>query len=247
MSNLGPWCVRRRFRPTFWASVATLCALTVLLGLGTWQVQRLHWKEALIAQRQARGGAPAIALPAVLDDPAALEYRRVALAGRFLHDQEMYLGNRMHRGRVGYAVMTPLLLDDGRQLLVERGWIPMDRRDPASRAEGQVAGRVALEAMLRVGGWKGRDFVRPDNQPAENFWFWVDPPAMAAQAGLERPVTEVYAVALAGNAPGGLPIPAEARVTLRNDHLGYALTWYALAVVLLIIYVIYHTRRDPGP
>jgi surfeit locus 1 family protein len=237
---------RRRFRPAFWPTLFTLPVLAALIGLGTWQVQRLHWKEAQIAERQARSSAPAIDLPREFADPQALEFRRVALTGRFLHDREMYLSGRTHKGQVGVHVVTPLVLADGRGLLVDRGWVPMARKDPASRPDGQVAGVVTLEALLRTGGWKGSRTFRPGKRPDENLWFWIDPEAMAAWAGLENPVTALYAAVGAAETPGGLPIGGRSRVTLRNDHLQYALTWYALAVALVVIYVAYHRRRGGG-
>jgi surfeit locus 1 family protein len=220
-----------------------LTGVAVLLSLGTWQIQRLHWKEALIATRQAQMSAPAIELPATVDS-ADLEYRRVTLTGRFLHDRELFLGGRTHGGVVGFGVVTPLELADGRVILIHRGWVPPERKDKIRRPEGLVDGTVTLEAVVRTGGWKGSKWFRPDNAPANNAWIWVDLPAMAAQASLEAPVLEVYVDAV-DDAPGGLPIAVPPQIHLRNDHLQYAFTWYALAFALLIIYLIYHTRRDP--
>ncbi len=233
----------RRLRPAFWPTLLTLPMLAVLIGLGTWQLQRLEWKQGLIAERQTRSTAPAIELPREIADPRALEFRRVQLTGRFLHDREMYLTSRTYKGQVGVHVVTPFVLADDRGLLVDRGWVPMARRDPASRPEGQVEGVVTLEALLRRGGWTGRRTFRPDNRPEENLWFWVDTEAMAAWAGLDNPVTALYAAAGPAENPGGLPIGGQTRVTLRNDHLQYAITWYALAVALVVIYGLYHRRR----
>jgi surfeit locus 1 family protein len=236
---------RLRFRPTPWASLAALTGVALLVGLGTWQIQRLHWKETLTAARQARMSAPAIELPATID-PITLEYRRIMLTGRFLHDRELYLGSRPHGGVVGFGVVTPLVLSDGREVLVHRGWVPPERKDPGRRPEGRVEGIVALEAVVRIGGWKGSNWFRPDNVPRDNYWHWVDLPAMAAHAGLEPPVLEIYVDAVV-DGPGGLPIAVPLQIHLPNDHLQYAFTWYALAFALLIIYLIYHTRRDTPP
>lgn len=239
---------RKRFRPTFWATVFAVPALAVLLALGTWQVQRLHWKEGEIAKRQERSEGPGIALPADFPDPAGVEFTRVALNGAFLHEAEFLLGARTESGRVGYNVVTPLLLDDGRTLLVNRGFVPENRRDPASRAEGQVAGPQAIEALLRTDGWKGVDFAKPPNKSEERFYFWLDLPVMAADLeGIVTDgsvITEIYADAVASEVPGGLPIGGQTRITLKNDHLEYALTWYSFAVILVVIYFLFHYRRD---
>ena len=234
---------RRRFRPGLWATVCTLLALALMLGLGTWQVQRLSWKEAMIAERQGRSAAPPIALPGDIAEPAALAFRPVRVTGRFLHDREFYLANRTYKREVGLHVVTPIVLDDGRTLLVDRGWVPMDRRNPAARPDGQLEGTVTLEGLVRTGGWKGSALFRPDNEPAKNVWLWFDLPAMAAAAGLAAPVTALYLEAGPAENPGGLPKGGRTPIHLRNDHLQYAITWYALAVVLLAIYVIFHTRR----
>lgn len=237
---------RRWVRPSLGLSLASAGVFAVLLALGTWQLQRLAWKEALIVERTARAAAAPIALPALIDDPAALEYRRVAVTGRFRHERELYLGGRTYRRQVGFHVVTPLLLDDGRGLLVDRGWVPADRKASDSRAAGQREGLVTVEGLLRAGGWKGTAWLRPDNQAAANHWIWPDLPAMAAAAGLAQPVTAVYLAAGPAENPGGLPRGGLTRVTLRNDHLQYAITWYTLAAALAVIFLLYHARREDG-
>ncbi len=239
----------RHFRPTFWASVFTLAALVILLGLGTWQVQRLFWKQEQIALRQERAEGPPVPLPQSFPDPAGVEFTRVALSGEFLHGAEFYLGARTESGRVGLNVVTPFKLEDGRVILVNRGWVPEGNRDPATRAAGQIEGPVEIEALLRTDGWKGVDFARPPNKPEERFYFWLDLPVMAATLGeggvTEGPViTEVYADAVVAEVPGGLPIGGQTRIQLPNDHLEYAITWYSFAVILLVIYFLFHYRRE---
>jgi len=237
--------IRWRFRPRLWPTLTALAAVAVLAGLGTWQLQRMAWKETLIATIEARAAQLPIALPAVIADPAALEFVPVHLRGRFLHDSELYLGARMHNGMAGVHVITPFVLDDGRTLLVDRGWVPGAQRAPETRAAGQVAGVVTVDGQIRTGGWKGYDLFRPANQPAERTWLWMELPAMAARAGLDAPVTSVYVVAGPAENPGGVPIGGVGRPELRNDHFGYAMTWYALAAALLVVYAVHQGRpRD---
>jgi surfeit locus 1 family protein len=235
---------RRRFRPTLWATVCTVVSLAILIALGTWQMQRLFWKEGEIERRQARVSAPAVPLPASFPDPTGMEFTRARLEGRFLHEEEFYLGARTESGRVGYHIVTPFQLTDGRVILVDRGWVPENRRDPATRAEGQLEGQLAIEALLRTGGWKGFDFARPPNKPEERFYFWLDLPVMAEDVSEGPVVTEVYADAVASDVPGGLPIGGQTRVNLPNDHLEYAITWYSFAVILAVIYFLYHYRPE---
>ncbi len=235
---------RPRFRPALWPTLMALPAFLVLVGLGSWQVQRLMWKTDLIAFREAQLAAPAMPLPADLSDPAALDafdYRRVTSSGAFAHEREIYLA-ASRRGAVGFRVITPLRRGDGRTVLVRRGWVPAEARDRAVRAEGLVAGVVTVEGVLRTRGRRG--WFTPDNDVARNYWFWLDLPAMAAYAGEGVPPLVIEA----GPAPnpGGLPIGREYRVGLTNDHLPYAITWYALAVALAVIYVLSQRRPPDG-
>jgi surfeit locus 1 family protein len=238
---------KRRFRPHLWPTLMTLFGLAVLLALGTWQVQRLHWKQALIAKLEARAGEAPMSLPAAIVDPEALEFRPLRLDGRFRHEREMYLVARTHEGRVGLHVVTPFVLDGGRTILVDRGWVPPARKAPESRAAGQLEGPLTVLSTFRRGGWSGYRFLRPENQPDENAWLWMDLPAMAAYAGLPRTVTELYAVAGPAAVPGGYPIGMGAEVKLRDAHLQYAITWYALAFALLTIYLLHQSLPEDTP
>ena len=239
-SNAG-----RRFRPTFWATLTTLVAVTVLVSLGFWQLERLDWKRDLIARLEALAALPPQPLPADLSQVTGLEFLPVRVEGEFLHDREMYFASRTRNKKVGLHVVTPFVMTDGRGLLVDRGWVAIDRREPASRAEGQLEGLVEVTGQLRFGGWKGMELFRPANDPANRLYNWADLPAMLDQAGLERPVDQLYLQA----GPSGPPPPAPAGqlsgVGLANNHLEYALTWFALAVILAVIYVIYHLRPAP--
>lgn len=237
-----------RFRPTLWPTVFTIPALLVLVGLGTWQLERLQWKTALIAEIQGRVSVPAEPLPAMLaaagDDLPSVQYRRVSLTGAFRHDAEMYLAARSMNGNVGYHVVTPFDLADGGTVLVDRGWVPPERKLPAQRPEGQVDGEVTIEGVVRVPRAE-KSWLQPDNEPHNNMWFWVDLPAMAEHARLGAVGTDlapVYVEAGPAENPGGFPIGGQTRVNLPNDHLQYAITWYALAVILAVIYVIYHRK-----
>lgn len=234
------------FRPTFWPTVITVPALLVLLGLGGWQVERLSWKRELIAERTARTTAAPIALPAAgaalaPEALADLDYRHATATGEFLHEREMYLAARTMEGAVGVQVVTPLRLADGTYLLVNRGWVPDGRKDPAKRAEGQVGGMVTVDGAIRVPGQQ--HWLQPDNEPAKNLWFWSDLGAMAAHAQIPpQQLTPVFLEAGAAPNPGGLPLGGQTKVNLPNDHLQYAITWFALAVGLAVIYVVYHRR-----
>jgi surfeit locus 1 family protein len=232
-----------KFRPTFWPTVFSIPAFLVLVGLGTWQVERLHWKERLIAERHAGVTAPPVALPRDRDEARDLEFRRVRLGGQFLHEKELYLAATNDKGTVGKHVLTPLRLDDGRVVLVNRGFVPDERKDPARRAEGQLGGTVEVEGLLRLAPETKPHWFVPDNRPDRNFWFYVDLPAMARAAELDA-VLPFYVDAGDAPNPGGWPKGGTTRIELPNDHRQYAMTWYALAIALAVIYFLYHRRKS---
>lgn len=229
-----------RSRPGALLSLACLGAFVLLCGLGTWQVERLGRKEALIATRTARLEAPAVPLPPDLADPAAWEFRRVRVSGVFDHGAEQLFGVEAVDGRVGPHLLTPLRLDDGRALLVDRGWVPEDAKDRAVRPATLPPGRVTVEGILRHRADDRRAWMTPDNRPETRRWYWYDLPALGRATGT-RPLPLVLEAA--GRPGGGLPRAGRTRVELPNNHLGYAITWYGLAATLAGVYVAFGFRR----
>jgi surfeit locus 1 family protein len=235
------------FRPLFWPTAISLPLLLVLLGLGGWQVERLHWKEALIAARAAAIAAPPIAVPRDLDQARGMEFRHVAATGIFLNDKEIFLGATDEGGATGYHLLVPLRLSDGALLLVDRGWLPGNRKDPATRAAGLLAGTRTVEGLLRLVPAARPNWFVPDNDCARNYWFWIDGAAIQRCLALDR-LLPVYIDAGPAPNPGGFPKGGITRTALPNDHLSYAITWFALAAGLIVVYVVYHLQqRDRKP
>jgi surfeit locus 1 family protein len=214
-----------RFRPTLVPTLFSVPAIIVMVGLCIWQVQRLHWKEGLIAERESRVSAEPVALPAPGVDPAGIEYRRVRLEG----------------SNVGYQVLTPFALAGGGTVLVNRGWIPVERKAPESRAEGQLEGNRTIEGIVRVP--HGQAWMQPDNEPDKNMWFFVDLLDMAAASGVDLR-TDLYVDAGPAENPGMYPVGGQTRIEMPNDHLQYAITWGLLAIALAVIYVLYHLKLE---
>jgi surfeit locus 1 family protein len=236
--------LRERFHFTLWPTLFTIPALIVLLGLGTWQVQRLAWKTALIDARDAALAAPAMPLPETLQAAEPLDFHHVVAHGTFDHAKELYIGAFDLRDIEGFQIVTPMTLDDGNILLVNRGFVPGNHKDPASRPAGQIEGPTEVTGILRLAnppqGW-----LVPQNRPGDNFWFYVDVPGMAATAKLQT-VLPFYIEAGPAPNPGGFPIGGQTRVSLPNDHLQYAITWYLFALTLVVIYFVYHYKNPEG-
>ena len=233
-----------RFRPLLWPTVFTLPVLLLLLGLGSWQIERLFWKRDLIAQRQAALAAAPILAPRSSQDARGKEFRHVSDVGVYLHDKEIFLGATSEAGRSGYQVLTPLQEAGGRLVFINRGFIPAELKDRAKRPAGEVAGPVRVTGLLRLPPAKKPVWFLPDNRPDLNYWFWVDLPAMAAADKIER-AAPFYIDADATPNPGGWPKGGVTRLELPNNHLQYAFTWFSLAVALIVVYVLYH-RRNAG-
>ena len=232
-----------RLRSLLAPVLLTLVMGAVLIGLGAWQLQRLAWKNAIVARIETRTRAPAQPLP----PPSAwadlkadnYEYRRVTLEGTFDHAKEA----RVFRGTAagpGYFVLTPLRLTSGGTVIVNRGFVPMDRADPASRQEGEVTGPVRVTGLMRSP--EPRNTFTPADNPGAGRYFTRDAALIAAHFGL-RDAAPFSVDADASPVPGGLPRGGTTEVSIPNNHLSYALTWFGLAAGLFGVFATFAWRR----
>lgn len=219
-----------------------------LLGLGTWQMQRLGWKEALIAEREAGLAMPAAPLPGDLDDherAEAFDFRTVTVKGRFRHDLEQLYGAKARGNVLGHHILTPLVTDAGTAVLVDRGWVPADKAHPASRPDGQLGGEVTISGIARYRAADRPGMFTPDNEPATGRWYHYDLDAMAEALDIELLPVVIEADETA--VPGGLPIGGRTEIVLTNNHLQYAITWYGLAAGLIGVYIVFRRQHRARP
>jgi surfeit locus 1 family protein len=208
--------------------------LVVLIGLGTWQIYRLHWKEAILAQiATAEAGAP-VPLTA---DPAP--YTKVAVTGHFRFDRAAGYGAEVRDTKTGPTMGTdqivPLERAGAPMILVDRGWVPQSRKaslhDPA--------GEVTVTGYIRPGDvphW----FSPADDVVARQF-FTLDPAVIGGVLGFPNPEPFTL-VAMGPSEVEYYPAPAEHLPRPPNNHLSYVITWYGLAVSLVVIFGIW-TRK----
>lgn len=215
-----------------------LLALVVLLALGTWQVQRLAWKEGLLATIAERMASPPKSVDeieriVVSNTLPNVDYYPVRVAGTFRHAGERHFFATW-KGKTGYYVYTPLRLADGRFVFVNRGFVPFDLKEPAKRPDSQPAGEVNVTGLSRNVLAAKPSWLVPDNDEAKNIFYWKDIRAMTATAGLPdgAVVLPFFIDADATANPGGLPVGGVTMIDLPNNHLQYALTWYGLAAAL---------------
>lgn len=233
--------------PLGWMTFAAVAVvLAALLGLGTWQVERLNWKEGLLATIEARRTSAPLPLAEVERQFAStgdVDYQAVRAAGQFLNDKEQFFFATW-KGDTGFYVYTPLQLSDGRFVFVNRGFVPYDLKDPAKRPLSAVAGEVTITGLARNPLDGKPSLMVPDNDPVEKIFFWKDRTAMAENAGLDASkLLPFFIDADATPNPGGLPIGGVTLIDLPNNHLQYALTWYGLAGALAVVFGAFAWRR----
>lgn len=202
-------------------------------GLGVWQVERRGWKLALIAAVEARVHAAPAPAPGPADWPdltaEADAYRHVGTAGVLLHDRTTLVQAVTELGG-GYWVLTPLRSDAGFTVLINRGFVPLEQADPATRPGSEPSGHVALTGLLRVTE-PGGAFLR-SNDPASDRWFSRDVAAIAGARGLAD-VAPYFIDADANPDRRALPVGGLTVIAFRNSHLVYAITWFGLALLSL--------------
>jgi surfeit locus 1 family protein len=221
-----------RFRkPELIPLLFIIAAEILLIGLGAWQIERLEWKNGLIAAIEKAQAEPVLTkLPANL---AGLDYRKVELSGKFLSDKTLHRVGSRQGERPGFFLLTPLVLKDGRAILVSRGFSPADVMNEAKGAQ-------TVKGVLRPVRVK-RAFFIPDNRPDKNVWLFEDIAQMSAATTLN--LLPMIIEATGKYEKNVYPIPNDEHIALRNDHLGYAFTWFSLAIVGIVLFGIYYRER----
>lgn len=215
--------------------------MIVTVGLGTWQIKRLHWKQGIIESiERAKTEEPIAELPPN-ETIAAHEFERVKLSGWWVRETEFHVTPRYFKDTLGYHIYAPLKLKDGRVVIVNRGWVPAKKKEAKERPGSVAKGYATLTGMIRVGA--DRNTFTPASQAEKNVWFGRDVEQMAAHVKLEKvaPVT----VDLIGKQDANVyPIPFDGEIKLYNQHLSYIVTWYGIALGILVIFLVYHYKRE---
>ncbi len=216
----------------FALGLAIVFSIVSLMGLGFWQLERRVWKLALIEKVEQRVHASPLAVsgpsawPGISADSD--EYRHVSMVGYFLNDRETLVQAVTELGG-GFWVLTPFKTVDGYTVLVNRGFVPPEKREAPNRAAGQIAGKMTVTGLLRLTEAKG-GFLR-SNDPQADRWYSRDVGAIAAVRGLSD-VAPFFIDADAGPDPEGFPRGGLTVLSFPNNHLVYALTWFGMALML---------------
>lgn len=210
--------------------LSTLVMLTILIGLGTWQIYRLHWKERILARIAIAEAAP----PAPLTpDPAP--YTKVSVSGRFDFNRAAGFGAEVRDTRAGPAMgfyqIVPLERAGASTVMVDRGWVPQKRDAPLD----DPTGVVTVTGYVRPGDVP-RWFSAADDPAARQF-YTLDPKAISAAVGVRDAAP--FALVALGPSTGSYPAPAHSLPRPPNNHLSYVITWYGLAVALVVIFAVW--------
>lgn len=199
--------------------VFAVAGLAVLLALGIWQVQRMGWKQGVLAEMEARLLAAPVALPAA-PDPVRDRFRAVAAEGRFTGEDRLVMASRKGVG-AGWLLIAAFEAQDGRRILVDRGFLPDAARDaPRPAAPAAITGNLHWPDEV--------DRFTPAPDRARGLWFARDVPVLAAELGTE-PVLVVLRTT-SEPAPPAAPTPLDTSL-VPDNHLNYAITWFSLAAI----------------
>ncbi len=209
-----------------------IVGVAILVSLGIWQVQRLAWKEGVLAEIEGRIGAAPVAIPEA-PDPEADRYLSVEATGRIAPDYIRVLVSQRRIG-AGYRIISPFETD-GRRILIDRGFIRTDADLPPPRdADVTVTGNLHWPDEI--------DSFTPDPDLGANIWFARDVPALAQALDTEPILLIARDMSQSEGALTPLPVDTSG---IPNDHLNYAITWFSLALLWLgmTLYLLWRIRR----
>ena len=215
-------------RHTFLFSVFIIFFIFVFVALGTWQVIRLNWKNSLILEIENSLKNP----PVQLSQSNQQNYLKIKTSGRVDFEKQIYLYNLNDSGTPGFEVLNPILID-GENYLLNRGWIPFEKKDTP---EINILDQNNIEGTLKTQGRK--NIFKPDNDIKENYWFSLNREDISKFTGKEF---SKYIIYLDGNYQ--FPRPKKITANISNNHKKYAMTWFSLAISILLLYLYFRKKN----
>ena len=215
-------------RHKFLFSVFIIFFIFVFIALGTWQVIRLNWKNNLILEIENSLKNP----PVQLSQSNQQNYLKIKTSGRVDFEKQIYLYNLNDSGTPGFEVLNPILID-GENYLLNRGWIPFEKKDTP---EINILDQNNIEGTLKTQGRK--NIFKPDNDIKENYWFSLNREDIFKFTGKKF---SKYIIYLDGNYQ--FPRPIKITANISNNHKKYAMTWFSLAISILLLYLYFRKKN----
>jgi surfeit locus 1 family protein len=230
------------FRPGWAASISVMLMLPILIGLGIWQLQRLAWKNNLIGELTARLQTASVDLPMLIDHPADWRFRSVRLEGVYDPTTVVSIPGRVVNGQLGSKILTLLRRKDGMAVVVDRGWVVQrDVAEYLASKKNIPDGVRSISGLARIP--EAGNIFTPNNRPAEQSWYQPDPLAMGRYWGIAN-VAPIWVQQSVPEPETDAPVIGSLPTAdLPNNHLGYAVTWFGLGLVLAVIYVVFGLKR----
>ena len=215
-------------RHKFLFSVFIIFFILVFIALGSWQIIRLNWKLNLISEIENSLKNP----PSELTKTNKKNYLKIKTSGSIDFDKQIYLYNLNDNGTPGFEVINPILIDD-ENFLINRGWIPFEKKDSA---EINFFDQYNIIGTLKLQGRK--NIFKPDNDIKENYWFSLNREDILKFTGKEF---SKYIIYLDGNYQS--PKPKKITANISNNHKKYAITWFSLAISILLLYLYFRKKN----
>ena len=228
------------FKPSVWLTIFAFPSFLILIILGSWQVQRLSWKSDLISNYNNNFQQAPITVKELLKDRKNNKFRRTVIYGEYDHANEIQIIGKTYEGNAGFHIITPFILENNEIIYINRGWVPKKYADKKTRKFSLLEDKVRVVGLVRLPQKKG--YFVPENEPENGFWFTIIPEELNGHLNIigEK---EFYIDELNVDEKLKLPMPANGKVQVPNNHLQYAITWYSLALGLLIVYFAWHRQN----
>ena len=226
------------FKPRLIPLLSFLVALTILLGLSSWQVKRLIWKTKLIEQRVTSFESEPISL-FELNNPENEEFKRIKVRGKLLNEFEFFMPALSKRGNNGFHILVPLEVNPKLTLIYDTGWVPLQKKERERRLDNINENEQDLVAVIRLPGRKG--YFQPENDNKKNFWFFVEPKLMESTISIK--LEDKFYLEAYNNGPNGYPLGNQTRIYLRNNHLQYAITWLLISFGLIGVFFFANLKK----
>ena len=228
------------FKPSVWLTIFAFPSFLILIILGSWQVQRLSWKSDLISNYNNNFQQAPITVKELFKDRKNNKYRRTVIYGEYDHANEIQIIGKTYEVNAGFHIITPFILENNEIIYINRGWVPKKYADKKTRKFSLLEENVKVVGLVRLPQKKG--YFVPENEPENGFWFTIIPEELNRHLNIIGE-NEFYIDELNIDEKLKLPMPANGKVQVPNNHLQYAITWYSLALGLLIVYFAWHRQN----
>ena len=221
-----------KIKKTF--TLVSIIISLICFSLSIWQVKRLEWKKNLISNIEKAYNSDSININVLSGDLRNFKFKNVYLEGTFINEKSMFLGPRVNKDQVGYHLITPFLLKDGRYILTNRGWLKeiIKIREPNKE--------YLIKGILKESDIK--NIFTPKNNMEKNLWFYISTDEMSKFAGL-RLVDNIFVDLIGSNPNHKLTIINSSTPKIVNNHLQYAITWIILGLIFLVMNYIYNKNN----